>query len=213
MIPLKISILEHQEQLHDVKMECFTEIQKMADKVKMMEKQLEILYQVNQRMRFLQVKIDDLDKWTKMKKIVPSILPIIKSYDIDLHTLATTEYQDLTSRFEENARQNLAGMMELYEKSIYDIQRYIQWPEINLEDEHLVPFSFFQKLEDRYENIKAEVQTKEVISKEYVQELLVKPSMEYSHYAIFMHKFVISMEKFKKCNLALDVKKAHIFNS
>ena len=34
-------------------------------------------------------------------------------------------------------------MMELYEKSIYDIQRYIQWPEINFEDEHLVSFAFF----------------------------------------------------------------------
>ena len=38
-------------------------------------------------------------------------------------------------------------MMELYEKSIYDIQRYIQWPEINLEEEHLIPFSFFQNID------------------------------------------------------------------
>ena len=51
-------------------------------------------------------------------------------------------------------------MMELYEKSIYDIQRYIQWPEINFEDEHPVPFAFFQELDDRYEKIKAEVQAK-----------------------------------------------------
>ena len=35
MTPLKVSILEEQEQIHDVKMECFTVIQKMADKVKM----------------------------------------------------------------------------------------------------------------------------------------------------------------------------------
>ena len=68
--------------------------------------------------------------------------------------MATTECQDLASRFEENSRQNLAGMMDLYEKSIYDIQRHIQWPEINLEDEHPVTFSF-QKLEDSYEKIKA----------------------------------------------------------
>ena len=65
-------------------------------------------------------------------------------------------------------------MMDLYEKSIYDIQRYIQWPEINLEDEHLVTFFFFQKLEDGYEKIKAEVQAKEVISREDIQELMVK---------------------------------------
>ena len=103
--------------------------------------------------------------------------------------------------------------MELYEKSIYDIQRYIQWPEINLEDAHPVPFSFFQNLEDSYEKIKVEVRAKEVISKEDIQELLVKPSMEYSHCTTFMHKFVINMEEFKKYKLALDVKKAHIFNS
>jgi hypothetical protein len=52
-----------------------------------------------------------------------------------------------------------------------------------------------------------------VISKEDIQEILVKPLMEYSHYTTFMHKFVINMEEFKNCNLALDVKKAHIFNS
>ena len=85
-------------------------------------------------------------------------------------------------------------MIDLYEKSTYDIQRYIQWPEINLEDEHLVPFSFFQKLDDSYEKIKAEVRAKEVISKEDIQELLVKPSMYYSHYMSFVQKCVISME-------------------
>ena len=37
--------------------------------------------------------------------------------------------------------------------------------------------------------------------------------MEYSHYTTFVHKFVISMEEFKQCNIALDVKKAHINNS
>ena len=32
--PLKMRILEQHEQLHDVKMECFTTIQKMVDKMK-----------------------------------------------------------------------------------------------------------------------------------------------------------------------------------
>ena len=77
----------------------------------------------------------------------------------------------------------------------------------------MVPFSFFQKLEDSYENIKEKVQAKEVISKEDIQELLVKPSMEYSHYTTFVHKFLISMKELKKYNLALDVKKANIFKS
>ena len=57
--------------------------------------------------------------------------------------------------------------------------KYIQWAEINLKDEHLDPFSFFQKLEDNYEKIKVKVLAKEVISKEDIQELLVKPSIEY----------------------------------
>jgi hypothetical protein len=37
--------------------------------------------------------------------------------------------------------------------------------------------------------------------------------MEYSHYTTFMQKFVIIMEEYRKCNIALNVKKAHIFNS
>ena len=159
MTPLKENIPEHQYQLHDVKMECFTKIQKMADKVKVLEKHLEIVSQINLNMESLQVKIEELDKWRNIEKNVPSSLRVIKTYDINLHTLATSECQELASRFEERARQNLARM-KLYEKSIYDIQRYIQWPEINFEDELPVPFAFFQELEDRYEKIKVEVQAK-----------------------------------------------------
>ena len=40
MTLLKGSILEQQEQLHDIKMECFMDIQKMDEKVKMVEKHL-----------------------------------------------------------------------------------------------------------------------------------------------------------------------------
>jgi hypothetical protein len=118
-------------------------IQKMAKKMKMVEKHLEIVSQVSKRM-----------------KLYLSSLLVIKIYDINLHTLDTTECQDLASRVEENARQNLARRMDLYEKSIYDIQRYIQWPKINLEDKHPVTFSFFQKLENKYEKIKEEVHAK-----------------------------------------------------
>ena len=102
--------------------------------------------------------------------------------------------------------------MDLYEKSTYDIQRYIWWPYINLDDEHLVPFTLFDQLESDYEKVKAKVQAKEEFSQEDIQELLVKPSMEYSHYSTFVHKFVITMEEYRKCNIALDVKKVHIFN-
>ena len=55
--------------------------------------------------------------------------------------------------------------MELYEKSIYDVQRYIQCPDINFRDEHIVSFAFFQELEYKYEMIKVVVQAKEVIPK------------------------------------------------
>ena len=104
MTLLKESILDQQEWLHDVKMECFTKIQKMADKMKMVEKHIQIVSQTNQRMRALQSKIEHIDEWSNKEKNVPISLPIIKTYDISVHTLATNEWQDLASKFEENAR-------------------------------------------------------------------------------------------------------------
>ena len=53
IIPLKENILEQQEQLHDVKVECFTEIQKMVEKVKSLEKHLRIVSQTNLKMESL----------------------------------------------------------------------------------------------------------------------------------------------------------------
>ena len=83
---------------------------------------------------------------------------------------------------------------------------------MNFEDEHPGPYAFFKQLEDDFVKVKAEVREAE-FSKEDIQELLVKPSMEYSHYSTFVHKFVISMEEYRKCNIALDVKRLHIFNA
>ena len=71
----------------------------------------------------------------------------------------------------------------------------------------------FKQLEDDFVKVKVEVQDKEEFSKEDIQELLIKSSMEYSHYTAFVHKFVISMEEYRKCNIALDVKKPHIFSA
>jgi hypothetical protein len=127
--------------------------------------------------------------------------------------MATEECQDLASRFKENTKKDLAGMMDLYEKTTYDIQRYIQWPEINFEENHLVPITMFEEIEKGFERVKVEDQTKKEFLVEDIQELLVKPSMEYSHYTAFVQEFVISMEEYRKCNIALDIKKAHIFNS
>ena len=93
------------------------------------------------------------------------------------------------------------------------VQRYLQWHEINFGDEQPISFDFFQELEDKYEMTKEEVQEKEVISKDYIQEFLVKPSKEFSLYTSCVHKFMVSMENFKECNITLDVKKEHIFNS
>ena len=38
--PLRATILEQQEKIFDVKMECFNEVKKMTDKVKSIEKHL-----------------------------------------------------------------------------------------------------------------------------------------------------------------------------
>ena len=99
MTLLKENILEQQEKLHDVKMECFTEIEKMVDKVKVLEKHLEIVSQINLKMESLQVKIEELDKWRSIEKNVPSSLLVIKTYDISMHTLDTSDCQELASIF------------------------------------------------------------------------------------------------------------------
>ena len=116
LLSIKENILEKQEKLHDVKVECFKEVQKMEEKVKYLEKHLEILSQINLKMESLQVKIEDLEKWRNMENNVSSILPTVKTHGIRLHTLAMNECQELGSKFEEKDGQNLAGMMELYEK-------------------------------------------------------------------------------------------------
>ena len=76
-------------------------------------------------MRDLQAKIVELGEWRRTEKNIPSSLLTIKIYDITMYTMATEECQNLASWFEENARKDLVGMMDLYEKVTYDIQRYI----------------------------------------------------------------------------------------
>ena len=129
-------------------------------------------------MRNLQEKIIELEGWRSTEKNIPSSITIVKNYGITAYSMATEYCQDLASRFEENARKDLAGMMDLYEKSTYDIQRYIQWPEINFEEEHPVPITLFEQIESEFEKVKVEVQAKEEFSIEDIQELLMKPSME-----------------------------------
>ena len=54
-------------------------------------------------------------------KNVPSVLPIVKDCDIRIHAMATNEFQELDSKFEERARENLEGMMDVYDKSVQDV--------------------------------------------------------------------------------------------
>ena len=71
----------------------------MAEKVKALEKHIEIVSQINLKMESIQAKIEELDKWRNMEKNVPSSLPVVKAYDTRLHTLATNECQELASKF------------------------------------------------------------------------------------------------------------------
>ena len=108
-------------------------------------------------MESLQTKIEELDIWRNMEKSVPSGLPTIKDYDIRLHTLAINECQDLASKFEERARRSLVGMMDVYDKLVQDVSKYLQWPDINFQDEDPIYFSFFQEIKDTYEVVKVNV--------------------------------------------------------
>ena len=65
----------------------------MEEKVKVLEKHIKILSQINLKMESLQTKIEELDKWRNIEKNVMSSLPVVKDYDIRLHTLATNECQ------------------------------------------------------------------------------------------------------------------------
>ena len=48
---LRETILDQHAKLYDVRMECFVKVKKMVDKVKMIEKHLNIVSQTHQKMR------------------------------------------------------------------------------------------------------------------------------------------------------------------
>ena len=148
---LKESILTEQELLHDSKTECFAEVQKMVDKLIALEKHLEVAFQIIWTTESLQSKIDELEEWRNWEKNVLDDLPVLKSYDIRLHTLATRECQELDSKFEEKVKQGIVGIMKIYTSNIQEMQKNVQWPEIDLWQEQPITFSFFQKLEKEYE--------------------------------------------------------------
>ena len=82
-----------------------------------------------------------------------------------MYTLATSECQELASKFEGTVKQSLTGIMKVYIDNVQDMKKDIQWPYINIQDEKPIPFSFFQKWESEYESITTEVQAKELISR------------------------------------------------
>ena len=103
--------------------------------------------------------------------------------------------------------------MDVYDKSIQDVQKYLQCLEINFRDEYPISFSFFKEIKDTYEVIKVEVHSNEFISKEDIQEFLVKPSKEFSLYTTFIHKFMIGVENYKECNITFNINKEQVVNS
>ena len=72
---------------------------------------------------------------------------------------------------------------------------------------------FFQNLKDKYKAVKAEVLAREVISKEDIQELLIRPAKEVTKFSAFIKNFKAEMEAFKECHLSLDIKKEYVFNA
>ena len=97
----------------------------MENTIKALERNLENASQMNQKMESLQVKIEEMDIWRNIEKNAPSGLPRIKAYDIRLHTLAINECQELSSKFEENFKQSLVGIMNFYTEIVQDIQQDI----------------------------------------------------------------------------------------
>ena len=112
---LKESIFIEHEFLHDAKTECFVELQNMLDMLKDLEKHLEVASQIHRNMESLQVKIEE---WRSSEKNVPDGLLALKLYDIRLHTLATHEGQELSSKFEERVKQSIVGIMRIYTSNI-----------------------------------------------------------------------------------------------
>ena len=76
--------------------------------------------------------IEELDEWRNLEKNVPGGLPIIKAYDIRLHTLATNECQELASKFEENVKQSLEGIIKVYTDNVQYMQKDNKYLEINI---------------------------------------------------------------------------------
>ena len=93
------------------------------------------------------------------------------------------------------------------------MQRNVQWLEIDLQQEKLMTFYFFQKLEKEYETIKVAVWGKDMISMEEIQKFLIKPAKEVTKFNDIIRIFKEEMEIFKECHLNLGIKNEYVFNA
>ena len=116
-----------------------------------------------------------MEECRSVENNVPDGLATLKSYDISLHTLATHECQEIDSKFEEKVKQSIAGIIKIYTSNIQEMQKNVQWLEMDLQHKQPMTFSFFYKLEKEYEAINAEVWAKNMILMEEIQKFLIKP--------------------------------------
>ena len=72
-IPLRATILVQQEKLYDIKMECFDKVKKMADKVKMIKKHLDIVSQTHQIWETCKKRLYNLMNQGALKSIFPVV--------------------------------------------------------------------------------------------------------------------------------------------
>ena len=103
--------------------------------------------------------------------------------------------------------------MKIYTSNIQEMQKNVQWPKIDLQQEKPMTFSFFQNLENEYEAIKVEVQVKDMIFMEEIQKFLIQPEKEVTKFNDFIRIFKEEIEDFRECHLKLDIKKEYVFNS
>ena len=121
--------------------------------------------------------------------------------------LATHECQELASKFDERVKQSIAGILMIYTSNIQEMQRNVQWLDINLQQEKPMPFYFFEKPENEYEAIKVEVQAKDMISMEEIQKFLMKSVKKVKKFNDFIRIFKEEMDISKECHLKLNIKK------
>ena len=106
----------------------FAEVQNMVDMLKALENHLEVASQIHRSMESLQAKIEELEEWRSSERNVHDCLPTFKSYDIMLHTLATHEFQELASKFEEKVKHSIARIMKIYKCNIQEMKKNFRWP-------------------------------------------------------------------------------------